>query len=237
MITNQQKPEAKASGNGDSLDVHSVFHTIQGEGPFAGRPAVFLRLAGCNLQCPFCDTEYTEGRETKPIATIVQEVMLCAHKHTTLVVITGGEPLRQSIGKLVTRLIRVGMHVQIESNGVFAPDETLALHLGQRDATLVISPKTKAVHEMAALRAKAFKYVLEAGLISPDDGLPIRALGHKAVPLVARPPSWYKGPIYVNPMDSHDPAKNAANIAATVASSLRFGHTLGLQIHKIIGVA
>ena len=48
--------------DGASLQVNSVFHTIQGEGPFAGSPSVFVRLSGCNLQCPACDTEYTEGR-------------------------------------------------------------------------------------------------------------------------------------------------------------------------------
>ena len=39
-----------------TLEVHSIFKTIQGEGPFCGTPAVFIRLAGCNLQCPWCDT-------------------------------------------------------------------------------------------------------------------------------------------------------------------------------------
>ena len=54
MKTNTQEPEKIDRDR--HLDVHSIFHTIQGEGPYCGHPAVFIRLAGCNLQCPGCDT-------------------------------------------------------------------------------------------------------------------------------------------------------------------------------------
>jgi len=46
------------------LEVQDIFSTIQGEGPFAGKPAVFLRLAGCNLRCFFCDTDFESRRTT-----------------------------------------------------------------------------------------------------------------------------------------------------------------------------
>jgi len=62
LSINQQKPEPRAKGDGSILDFHSMFFTIQGEGPFAGHRSIFVRLAGCNLQCPGCDTEYTQGR-------------------------------------------------------------------------------------------------------------------------------------------------------------------------------
>src|SRR3954467_9071958 len=48
--------------DGNSLSIHSIFYTLQGEGPYSGCPAVFMRLAGCNLQCPGCDTDYTSGQ-------------------------------------------------------------------------------------------------------------------------------------------------------------------------------
>ena len=59
---NQQAPEKQQLRGDGLLAVHSIFYTIQGEGPFAGETAVFVRLAGCNLQCPLCDTDYTSDR-------------------------------------------------------------------------------------------------------------------------------------------------------------------------------
>ena len=56
---NSQAIEKSAHYTTRSYDVHSIFPTIQGEGPFVGQPAIFIRLAGCNLQCPACDTDYT----------------------------------------------------------------------------------------------------------------------------------------------------------------------------------
>jgi len=239
MQLNQQKPEPQAHGDGQTLDVHSVFHTIQGEGPFAGLPAVFVRLAGCNLQCPFCDTEYTDGRKEMVIADIMLEVIALKGRGTSLVVITGGEPLRQDIGPLVGLLVSRGFIVQIESNGVLAPSQTLSRVLINypTSAVLVVSPKTKLISDAAARLAASFKYVLEADCISSDDGLPTQALGHKATPKVARPPIGFMGSIYVNPMDAKDPEVNARNIEAVKNVCLDFGYTLGLQIHKIIGVA
>ena len=74
------------------LDVHSIFPTIQGEGPFVGQPAIFIRLAGCNLQCPLCDTEYTEGRIRLSVPVIFDAVQEHIRLFAPLIVITGGEP-------------------------------------------------------------------------------------------------------------------------------------------------
>jgi len=109
------------------LEVHSIFYTIQGEGPFCGTPAVFVRLAGCNLQCPSCDTDYTSKRTRMTAEEICDRVrwaivnseiagMTVAESLSAisddpndpasqtinffkgLVVITGGEPSRQATG-------------------------------------------------------------------------------------------------------------------------------------------
>jgi 7-carboxy-7-deazaguanine synthase len=234
-MLNNQAPEPQVKGDGHVLDLHSVFLTIQGEGPFAGRPAVFVRLAGCNLQCPGCDTEYTKGRRLVDDQMVLLEVNKVRAGHpATLVVITGGEPLRQNIAPLCALLALSGYEVQIESNGVFPVSEDLAVLLRASPVHLVVSPKTSRVSDTAAHHAMAFKYVLQAGQIDQQDGLPFRALMHKAAPRVARPPKTFKGPIYINPMDSQDEVLNEANMRATVASAMRFGHTLGLQLHKII---
>ena len=63
MQRNTQPAEKQVKSSGLILAINSIFYTIQGEGPFAGSPAVFVRLAGCNLQCPMCDTEYTSRQQ------------------------------------------------------------------------------------------------------------------------------------------------------------------------------
>lgn len=238
-MLNNQKPEPRAKGDGSVLDVHSIFYTIQGEGPFAGRTAVFIRLAGCNLQCPGCDTEYTQGRrklDLDQIEWLVHYEWATKTPVKPLIVITGGEPLRQSIGKLCDLLSTCGYHIQIESNGVFGPDSTLDYLLCTGKVTLIISPKTTRVHPRSAELATAFKYVLDAGSIDARDGLPVKALDHPASTGVARPPEGFAGEIYLNPFDAKNEQDNALNLSAVVNSCLKFGHRCGIQLHKLINV-
>jgi 7-carboxy-7-deazaguanine synthase len=245
---NQQKPEPRAKGDGTTLDFHSMFFTIQGEGPYAGHRAIFVRLAGCNLQCPGCDTEYTQGRLNRDTADLVRCVFDMATDagfdpedldQDFLVVITGGEPLRQSIGQFVTDLISMGLSVQIESNGVFAPDPVLArtfdsLRNDPETLRLVVSPKTSRINEVTARYAHAFKYVLDCESVDERDGLPIKALEHPASTGVARPKPGK--PVYLNPFDAQDEERNLLNLRAAAASAMKHGYILGVQIHKLIGL-
>lgn len=238
---NSQKPEARSKGDGQVLDLHSMFFTIQGEGPFAGHRAIFVRLAGCNLQCPGCDTEYTEGRHPVSAAQLALDVDQLARSHVgshraPLIVITGGEPLRQTIGPFIQDLIYMGFRVQIESNGVFAPDDILSTALCYDDkVTLVVSPKTKRIHKDADALATCFKYVLDASSVDPLDGLPVMALEHPASTGVARPSDRTR-PIYLNPYDAKDEARNAENLRAVATSCMKHGYIAGVQMHKLIGL-
>lgn len=130
---NAQKPEGKAYREDGQLWVHSIFNTLQGEGPFCGWPATFVRLAGCNLQCAWCDTEYTT-RELMPVSSIAHKCM------SSLVVVTGGEPLRQNIVPLVRALAYRGRIVQIETNGTIFDEE-----LDKLGPVFVVSPKTRSI--------------------------------------------------------------------------------------------
>src|SRR5271163_4878736 len=98
----------------DTIEVVKIFKTIQGEGPFTGIPAVFIRFAGCSLQCPKCDTDYTTNRKTMTIDEIVKEVR---EYNAPLVVITGGEPFRQNVRQLVNDLFLFYFKIQVETNG------------------------------------------------------------------------------------------------------------------------
>ena len=100
------------------MKVNEIFYSLQGEGVFTGTAAIFVRLAGCNLHCDFCDTkheDYTIFTEEE----IVKAISDYPAKH---VVITGGEPTLQLTHSLVDRLHEVGKFVQIETNGSIALD-------------------------------------------------------------------------------------------------------------------
>lgn len=231
MLQNTQ-PIEKADHAADySIDVHSIFYTIQGEGPLTGHPAIFVRLAGCNLQCPQCDTDYTSTRTRMSPEAIVQEVQR-KHPGPRLVVITGGEPFRQAIGLLTQLLEDADYQIQIETNGTLPPPHGLA-----SKTWVVVSPKAGKVHPATAAVAVAWKYVMNWDSYDPEDGLPIRALDHSVGRRVARPPEDFPiGAIYIQPADVKHDAGNARNLRAVQKSCMRHGYTLQLQLHKILGV-
>jgi len=223
----------------ESIEIHSVFHTLQGEGPFTGRPAVFIRLYGCNLQCPLCDTDYTSLREILSPAEIVARVSQQAGDNTSLVVISGGEPLRQPIAALIRELLGNGYQVQVETNGTaFQPD------IDYRLITVVCSPKTGSINKELKPWIDAYKYV--AGIEElGSDGLPNKALEHQARPFLARPSKevnpetiFLQAADYQNGSSTRDALRaNEKALEQVVNSCLKHGYRICLQTHKIIGVA
>jgi 7-carboxy-7-deazaguanine synthase len=236
MQLNLQPIEKRESREDGAVYVHSIFYTIQGEGPFCGTPAVFVRLAGCNLTCPFCDTEYTSKRELMSPSAIAQRAADLMPK-SGLVVITGGEPFRQNLSKLLDMLVHYDNFVQIETNGTLPPSTFhYSRDIGHRwGAYIVCSPKTGKVNAQIWEQACCVKYVAEENDMLPD-GLPEHALGHPAHPHLARPPAGWERPVYLQPMDAQDDLENMRNIIAVRDSCLENGYILQLQIHKIIGV-
>ena len=99
-----------------TLTINEIYHSIQGESTWAGRPCVFVRLTFCNLRCNYCDTAYAfyEG-EKMPLQEIVERVTAFS---CPLVEITGGEPLLQkNVLPLMTMLADAGMIVLLETSG------------------------------------------------------------------------------------------------------------------------
>ena len=98
------------------LTVNEIFHSIQGESTFSGRPCVFVRLTACDLRCTWCDTPYAfdEGRK-RPVEDVVREV---AEVGCDLVEVTGGEPLLQDdVYPLMEALLAQGLTVLLETGG------------------------------------------------------------------------------------------------------------------------
>jgi len=124
--------------------ISEIFKSIQGEGPLVGRVAVFLRLAGCNLRCVWCDTVYArEGGVLRDVQDVVHQVvklLSSVKQRRPLLVVTGGEPLLQA-DPLVEVLRRVreafpDVEIQLETNGTLSP-RPLLNYLDY----IVVSPK------------------------------------------------------------------------------------------------
>lgn len=237
-MLNTQPIEKQDLTSPSILSVHSIFKTVQGEGIFAGTPAIFIRLAGCNLQCPQCDTDYTNKRKNFMVGAIMDQVhFLTENTEIRLIVITGGEPFRQNLYTLVTRLLNSGFEVQIETNGTLYGDwlENLDSFLKLK-FHVVCSPKTGSVNKKLLPFIDAYKYVVSHDSVDEIDGLPILALGHSASPQIARPHPHFAGEIFVQPADSQDVQENQKHLETAIDSCFTHGYTLCIQIHKYIGL-
>lgn len=221
---------AQEDGDGQTLWVQEVFYTLQGEAIFAGQPAVFVRLAGCNLRCYWCDTDFESSTYRPSLEELVARIEETRQPVCDLVVITGGEPLRQNIGPLAARLLERGLRVQIETSG------SLHLELPEHPRLFVMcSPKTTRLHPRIAPRVSAFKYVIASGEVDPEDGLPIMSTQKRDTRArIARPPRGAR--IYVMPRDDRDPERNRANVQECARVAMTFGYTLTLQTHKLLGI-
>ncbi len=217
------------------MDVHSIFYTIQGEGPLAGRPAVFVRLNDCNLQCPGCDTDYTSERKCWDPQYLAQNILKkYLAPSAPLVVLTGGEPFRQNLIPLISILQQKQCHVQIETNGTLGLPRDKYLPVDWPLVDIVCSPKSWHVNSMLARFITAYKYIVSADSIFEKDGLPLTALGLPIKPMLARPREGFPTEkIYVQPMY---PDPDGTNLQACLKSCYQFGYSLSIQQHKIIGV-
>lgn len=100
------------------MKINETFLSLQGEGLMMGSPTVFVRLAGCNLDCSWCDTQYARGDdgEEMTIESILSKVESC---DTKVVCVTGGEPLlhQKDALHLINKLLDRGYFVSVETNG------------------------------------------------------------------------------------------------------------------------
>ena len=103
------------------MKIVEIFDSIDGEGIRAGQPATFIRLAGCNLRCTYCDTTYALFGEETPCEyteMTIEEIVSKVNRNYNRVTLTGGEPLvhKDSV-KLIKKLMDIGCEVTIETNG------------------------------------------------------------------------------------------------------------------------
>jgi 7-carboxy-7-deazaguanine synthase len=140
------------------LKLSEVFQSIQGEGPSAGEPALFVRLALCNLSCAWCDTKYTWDWTAYAYAKEVRLVAIDAlaarisGSGARRVILTGGEPLvQQRALSLLVASLPTELVIEIETNGTLAPGPELTARIDQWN----VSPKLESarIPERRRLRA------------------------------------------------------------------------------------
>ena len=200
--------------------VNHIFYSLQGEGRNTGRAAVFIRFAGCNLRCPFCDTEFdtfTEMTAEAIFAEIGSVVGSIAADVSPLVVLTGGEPTLQADEALIDLLHQHGYEVAMESNGTRPAPRNLDW--------LTVSPKRSG--ERIGARGERLpdelKIVFDEST-APESFLP---------PLTPH----FSPLLYLQPCDTGDPVRNAAIIKRCVDYIKHHPQwRLSLQTHKLIGI-
>ncbi len=209
-----------------TYSVKEIFYTLQGEGARAGRAAVFLRFAGCNLWsglekdragavCKFCDTEFvgTDGTgggkfaDAAGLAKAVAAEWPAGQVGQPYVVCTGGEPLLQLDPPLVEALHAAGFEIAIETNGTLLPPPGIDW--------ICVSPKAEAEQMLTSGD--------ELKLVFPQDGgdparYAAQAFAH----------------FFLQPKDNAD---RAANTQAATAYCLAHPQwRLSLQTHKLLGI-
>jgi organic radical activating enzyme len=239
----------------DKLAVEKIFGpTIQGEGPLSGMRALFVRLAGCNLACHFCDTEFeTQAENLRDTGDVFQEILSYPREVRRLVVVTGGEPMRQNWSELAVALFNSGTEIiQVETAGtLWQPDFDKHKLSLSRKLMWVCSPKTPKVNPRIEYLCRHWKYIIRAGELSEDDGLPMygtqpsNMLNRQRLyrPDIAK--RGYIDTIWVSPCDEsglfadgwrRPVLSNRENMRAARDSVLRHGYRLSLQVHKIVDV-
>lgn len=192
------------------LFVTSIFYTFQGEGPFTGQPALFIRLAKCNLACSFCDAYFDDGdwmtfaqikaAALEAIAKTVKETDIAAFARRRVgLVVTGGEPMLQDqLAAFLGETRHDFAWQQIETNG------TQNISALPGNVKTVVSPKcaekggvaTKYLQPHASVMSDAdcLKFVVSADPSSPYHDIPdwAKTLAKKGRPIYISPMNVYK---------------------------------------------
>lgn len=203
-----------------TLKIAETFASFQGEGGRQGEATIFVRLAGCNLSCGFCDTKSARrGGRPVSISAIVARVERQRKRFPAeWVCLTGGEPMLQEIGPLVSALKKTGFRVQVETNGtVFRPVAADRVTISPKPPAWAFDPEFRR-------RAAEAKLVVSRGL-RLDDIVRVREALPAATPVFLQPES--------NAPWSRDRAVRLAS--AAVRRGLR-NVRLSLQLHKVYGV-
>lgn len=241
-----------------ALAVTSYFRTLQGEGPFAGRTSVFLRLAGCNYgsktdMCSWCDTSFQLDQAlTLTVDSLATLLVEERGSKEDILVVTGGEPTMQTaLLDLIVKLQDEFAEIQIETNGTQPKffEEAERRGMTGHDFTTVVSPKAnERLGKYPLLAAKVMwwandlKFVVSADPTSPHHEVPEYVALNRHKRLWVSPMAVYKK-AYSGEVSSIwddeliDREATAANYAYAAQYALKHNLRLSLQQHLFVAIA
>ena len=190
--------------------VNEIFYSLQGEGFWTGTPMVFVRLSGCNLQCPFCDTDHAAF--TQLSASEMVEEALKLGGECRRICLTGGEPSLQAGEALLQAFHQAGFTVHMETNG------TQAVPAGVDWITL--SPK----NQVAGLKGNGTVVLSKA-----DEIKLVLSPGVDPSAWASFPATWH----FLQPCDRDGTMNKEETIAYIETHPL---WRLSLQTHKLLGI-
>lgn len=194
--------------------VNDIFYSLQGEGRNTGRAAVFIRFAGCNMKCSFCDTEFNSFTEM----TADEIVKAIADYPARFVVLTGGEPTLQVDEDFIEQLHAHGYEVAMESNGTLPAPKSLDW--------LTVSPKGKSISSVRQPDEIKIVFESEESLNRTLTDMHPSLEGDANRPL-----------LFLQPCDTGDADRNAKIMSDCIDYIERHPQwRLSLQTHKLINI-
>jgi organic radical activating enzyme len=194
--------------------VNEIFYSLQGEGYWTGTPIVFVRLSGCNLHCPFCDTDHAAFR-TMTADDIIVAVRECGEA-CRRICLTGGEPSLQADGELLAAFHAAGYTVHMETNGTCEVPEGVDW--------VTLSPKD----QVAGLKGDGTVVLQKA-----DEVKLVFAPGVDPSAWDSFPAQWH----FLQPCDVSDPVRNREILRLAIEYvQLHPTWRLSLQTHKFLGI-
>jgi len=199
------------------LKVNEIFYSLQGEGAQTGKPVIFVRLSGCNLKCPFCDTKHEEGLEMT-LDDILQKVKEQSNV-CNYIIFTGGEPLLQLNEDILQFFVDSGYFIGLESNG------TLPISHNMRNLIHHITISPKKVDKMLKVNFKDV-YINEIRIPLKNE----QKITGEQLQLLPYAEKYYISPIF------EVSAKNTVqNIHWCLSYSLQNPiWNLSVQLHKVL---
>lgn len=211
--------------------VNEIFFTLQGEGAHSGIPAVFVRFSGCNLRCPWCDTEFTDFTEMSADEIVAEMLALydVPNERRKMCVLTGGEPSLQVDTALIEALHKAGFYICIETNGTRPLPEGIDW--------ITCSPKAESLdtrkgHAGLALKQANEVKVVFTGTYDPEVWRTKIEAGHWMLQPLRYTGEW----LLVSGLDNFEIDSND-NLDETVRYILAHPFwRLSVQLHKIAGL-